>query len=107
MAHRMRRLVIHLRRRSQPEGRKKTMNNTKKLTGHRGWLSRLVRLLLTPTWELRMMQQLHRAEMEYDAATNAYSEAIEGDCPSVFASNQAHYWKGRCDALRVFLPNAE
>jgi len=83
------------------------MNNTKKLTGHRGWLSRLVRLLLTPTWKLRMMQQLHRAEMEYDAATNAYSEAIEGDRPSVFASNQAHYRKGRCDALRVFLPNAE
>lgn len=70
-------------------------------------LPRLVRLLLTPTWKLRMMQQLHHAEMEYDAASNAYSEAIGEDRPSVHASNQAHYWKGRCDALRVFLTNSE
>jgi len=69
-------------------------------------LPRLVRQLLTPTWKLRMMQQLHRAEMEYDAAVNAYHEA-EGECRSSFYEhNQASYWKGRRDALRVFLPNA-
>lgn len=70
-------------------------------------LVRLVVLLLTPTWKLRIRQQLHRAEMEYDAAVNAYHEA-EGECRSSFYEhNQASYWKGRRDALRMFLPNAE
>ena len=68
-------------------------------------LVRLIGLLFTPTWKLRMMQQLHYAEMEYDAAVNAYHEA-EGECRSSFYEhNQASYWKGRRDALRVFLPN--
>jgi hypothetical protein len=50
-----------------------------------------------------MMQELRKAEMEYEAAAIAYVMAIEEDRPSVPASNQAHYWKGRRDALRVFL----
>jgi len=54
----------------------------------------------------RIRQQLHRAEMEYDAAVNACHEA-EGECRSSFHEhNQASYWKGRSDALRMFLPNA-
>lgn len=69
-------------------------------------LARLVRLLLTPTWKLRISQQLHRAEMEYDAAVNAYHE-VQGEGQSGFYEhNQASYWKGRRDALRVFLPNS-
>jgi hypothetical protein len=50
-----------------------------------------------------IMQELHKAEKEYDAAAIAYVMAIQEDRPSVPASNQANYWKGRRDALRVFL----
>jgi hypothetical protein len=53
-----------------------------------------------------MMQELHKAEMEYEAAAIAYVMAIEEDRPSVHASNQANYWKGRRDALRVFLKDS-
>lgn len=67
----------------------------------------LVSRLLTPTWKLRMLRQLHRADMEYDAAVNAYHE-VQGEGESGFyEQNQANYWKGRRDALRMFLPNNE
>ena len=70
-------------------------------------LNRFVRLLLTPTWKLRMRQQLNQAEMEYDAAINAYHE-VQGDGQSGFYEhNQASYWKGQRDALRGFLPHHE
>ena len=71
-----------------------------------GWLSRLVRLLLTPTWKLRIRSQMEHAQKQYDDAVAAYHEA-EAECRSSFYEhNQASYWKGRRDALRVFLPNA-
>lgn len=63
--------------------------------------------VLTPTWKLLIRQQLHRAEMEYDSAVNAYRDA-EGECRSSFYEhNQASYWKGRRDALRMFMHNSD
>jgi hypothetical protein len=57
--------------------------------------------------KLRIRQQLHRDEMEYNAAVNAYHEAERESRSSFHEHNQASYWKGRRDALRMFLPNAE
>jgi hypothetical protein len=57
--------------------------------------------------KLRIRQQLHRAEMEYDAAVNAYHEAERESRSSFHEHNQASYWKGRRDALRMFLPKAK
>lgn len=49
---------------------------------------------------------MEHAQKQYDAAVAAYHEA-EVECRSSFYEhNQASYWKGRRDALRVFLPNA-
>jgi hypothetical protein len=47
--------------------------------------------------------ELRKADMEYDAARNVYYESL-GECRiSSYEQNQASYWKGRRDALRVFL----
>lgn len=70
-------------------------------------LARLVRLLMTPTWKLRIRSQMEYAQRRYDEAVAAYHEA-EAECRSSFYEhNQASYWKGRRDALRVFLPNSD
>jgi hypothetical protein len=60
--------------------------NTEKLTGFKAIISK----------------ELHKAEMEYEAARNDYYESL-GEClGSSYEQNQASYWKGRRDALRVF-----
>jgi hypothetical protein len=69
------------------------------------YLARLVRLLLTPTWKLRIENQMEHAQRQYDEAVAAYHEAEEKCLDSFYEHNQASYWKGRRDALRVFLPN--
>jgi hypothetical protein len=77
------------------------MNKTKEIT-HKG--IPLVRLLLTPTWKLRIMNQMEHAQKQYDEAVAAYHEAEEKCLSSCYEHNHASYWKGRRDALRVFLP---
>jgi hypothetical protein len=81
------------------------MNKTKEIT-HKG--IPLVRLLLTPTWKLRIENQMEHAQKQYEKAVAAYHEAEE-EClsSSFYEHNQASYWKGRRDALRVFLPNVK
>jgi hypothetical protein len=50
-----------------------------------------------------MMQELRKAEMNFARWSNAYNDA-ERECRiSSYEQNQASYWKGRRDALRVFL----
>lgn len=66
-------------------------------------LTQLIGLLFTPTWKLRIQLELARAEMEYDAARNAYFESLRECLVPSYEQNQANYWKGRRDALRVFL----
>ena len=61
--------------------------DTEKLTGFKAIISK----------------ELHKAEMEYEAARNAYYESLWECRISSYERNQASYWKGRRDALRVFL----
>jgi hypothetical protein len=50
---------------------------------------------------------MEHAQKQYDEAVAAYHEA-EDECRSSFYEhNQASYWKGRRDALRMFLPNGK
>ena len=50
-----------------------------------------------------MMQDLRVADMNFARWSNAYNDA-ERECrSSSYEHNQASYWKGRRDALRVFL----
>ena len=50
---------------------------------------------------------MEHAQKQYDEAVAAYHEA-EAECRSSFYEhNHASYWKGRSDALRVFLPNVQ
>lgn len=72
---------------SLPNETSSSMGATEKLTG----------------FKAIMMQELRKADMNFARWSNAYNDA-ERECRSSFYEhNQASYWKGRRDALRVFL----